>query len=179
LDRHIETFRNRPLLRLACQLLDWNLRSTVHAGLKISWESKVVLDALRVHNRDGIGQLSFPGAQPLFREAFDELLDFWAQLETAIAGGLIDNKDTIGYFRYWLLKMYEMKEHGKAGPANLYMRDYEEAYGQPDLLASLYKRVTTEPRVAPADVPVDWKSKGPAQLSDESANHRPVAVERG
>ncbi len=141
LETIISFFESSPLLRLAVQAIDYNKRKYKFDDELLEWNSNVVKDALRVHTRYR-SEIEFPYPQALLRDAFDALLGFNARLEVAIAGGLVDEQHAIDYFGYYLRRMHDMDEHqGEPDDAQERMARYEQAYGDPRLINSLYERV--------------------------------------
>jgi len=145
LDGLITLFESSPLLRLATHALDWNERAVAFEGTQVKWNSACVLDALRVHKE--YDDVTYPEPQALLRDAFDALLGFLARLETAIQGGLVDQRVAVGYFQYWLKRMHSMEEHADRDPAAAErMGRYEREYGDASLLNRLYVRGGLAPR---------------------------------
>ncbi|MCC7539351.1 MAG: hypothetical protein IT379_24215 [Deltaproteobacteria bacterium] len=130
LDSFIEGFEKDEMLRLACQILDWTVRSVDAPGGqgKVSWTSGDVLLALRVHYEHPGVQYDPP--QALIRDALDRLLTFLGRLESAVTTGLVDADPTLAYFGYWLERLQSMDMHTNHDPAApAAMRHYVAAYG--------------------------------------------------
>jgi hypothetical protein len=91
-----------------------------------AWEKRhddlVFRDAAEIGSRTRQSQLGFSEAQAKIRDALDAIFAFFGRLESAIAIRFIDEAPAIGYFGYWLHRLYTVKE---------YLRRHGHLFGGP------------------------------------------------
>jgi len=138
LDAFYKEFGGDRLIQIACRVLDWSRGNfKLPDGEEFRFTDDDVEKSLAVHG--GAVDLTFTPTQARMRDAYDALLAFFDRLETAIDGGLINEKPAMSLFGYWVRHFGEMSEHPKCAGAAL---KYVEQYSSKLMFITLFWRAT-------------------------------------
>lgn len=115
LDGMFKEFESNRLIQIACRVLDWKRgKFSFPDGETFVFEDADVVKSLAIHDDDH--EMTFTLTQARMRDAYDAILSFFERLESAIDGGLVDERQAIGLFGYWVRHFDTMPEHQDCGP---------------------------------------------------------------